>query len=625
MSEAITPAYLAILVAFSGIIFLIFHGYSTVVGKFLPALNNLVGGFVAFLAFNEIIALPFLILHWSFHLFFPIFVVLNGAAFLIGGANVVRTRKKLVKTIKTHSTLVAVVALLIVVFSAFMTQVYVKYDADDSVYVSLVQQSVDRPHLYDTDSATGNPAIPMKEYYKFESWELLKAAFVKIFHLSPLELSHGLLPLVMVPLAFLAHRLVFGFFFKDRNKVNAALILMGIILLFGGYSRYSQGAFLLTRGWLGKAELATIIIPLLFYLFLKLCQKPRDNRLYATLLIISIASVALNPAVIFVVGAALVVFAVYLVLQQRSIVPGLKIAVATVPLLLTGVGIALVKHARDLEIEKVGSPLASGAFSWPIATTRFIGSSWYFYILLIGLAALLWHTSRDIRLNSRRLTLFTVILSILIVNPFLFGIFTRFTITTYWRFYWLVPVTILVPVIGVVVVELVGKQFRPALAKLAKPLSFVAVALVFMLSGSWLFDVNKPIVVRNTSREKLPLGVSNVLEYMVTQPPGNVVATANIAIYYRTVPTTQQLFISRLLYYRHYCNSATSVQCVEQLKLFQAADGQVDASGAGIVALLEKHDIRYFIIKKGTRRPPDTTYHVVFQNEQYTVLKAVGV
>lgn len=616
-----TPLYIASLVLFAGVMYALFYGYSVLLGRRLPILKNVVGGWIGFLAVNEMVALPFLMFHRSFRLFYPVFLAMNGAVLIVALISLWRQRFYRPAKWPVKLSLLGAAALVMVLLNAGATQRYVKYEADDSFYVGLIQQNFGNAHLYSADPSTGRPSFPFPAVYMFESWELLETSIAKTFGLSALEVAHGLLPLVAVVVAFSAYRLVFGTFFRERRNVYLALVLLGILFLFGGYSRYSQGTFLLSRGWLGKAELATIAIPFLLYVFLRLWQRPKDNHLYAALLVVSVAVVALNPAVVFVVGAALAVMGVQLMLRQRSLVPGIKIAGAALPLLLAGIGVALVQHARSVTVGATSEAITSGTFTWASSVRAFVGSSWYFYLMTVGLAALLWSKAQEIRRNTRALVFFTVLFAILIANPLLFGMVSKFTATTYWRLYWLIPMPILLPVTAVVVMNIGRQRLRRLPGVVVWPVLAMVCGAVFVLGGTWLFGSNQPLAARDTTRQKLPIHVYDVLEYMTQQPSGNVVAAGDVAAYYHTVPTTQQIFISRSIYYAQHCGHGSSVECRDQLRLYRVANARTTITEVELAVLLHKYHIRYFIVNSRVQSSLLDSYRTVYKNPSYTVVK----
>ena len=58
-------------------------------------------------------------------------------------------------------------------------------------------------------------------------------------------------------------RMLFG---KDMEKTGYFLVLVSALLIFSAYSERTGGLFLLIRLWQGKAILAGVLLPLVFYM-----------------------------------------------------------------------------------------------------------------------------------------------------------------------------------------------------------------------------------------------------------------------------------------------------------------------------------------------------------------------
>jgi hypothetical protein len=187
-----------------------------------------------------------------------------------------------------------------------------------------------------------------------------------------------------------------------------------------------------------------------------------------------------------------------------------------------------------------------------------------------------------------------------------------------------VPRTILVPVIGVVFVDLIGEKLTKIPTRLVRPVLALIVTLVLVVGGSWLFDTKSALVARDITRQKLPPGVSGVLNYMTKQPAGNVVAATNVAAYYHTVPTSQQLFISRSIYYGLYCNKGGNIECADQLRLFLASNGEHSENISHLSPLIKKYKIDFFIINNKAQKGSFDKYQAVYKNQKYTVLRTAS-
>lgn len=615
----ITPIYILSLIVFTTITATTFFGYQKLIGaRYLPPLDSIVGGFIIFLAINQLIALPFIIFHLSFKLFYIIFLLVNLPGFFYGLYRAWKIRSKLQD--KPKPSVLGVIAVLIVAIGMVATQIYVKYSSDDAYYVSLIQQNMDSSQLYSIEPATGNPEIIIPAHHHFESWELIQASFAKTFNLSGLEMAHSLMPLLIVPLAFLAHRQVFRLFFKSGNSINMATLLLGTMFMFGGYSLYSHGTLLLTKPWHGKAILATVIIPFLFFLLIKIKQSPHKNKIYLPLFVLCLAAAGLNSTAIFVIGGGVFAFIVLLAITKKLDYKNfLKVALSVSPLVLNGLAILFINSQQDVSIGSTDNT-RSGLDSWLEIVNRVAGSSWYFYLLLVALAIMVVSKYKSIRDNTKFFVIFLIIIFVFYLNPVVFGPISNFTSSSYWRFYWLIPLTIMLPVAAVYLINRYTRQ-KGIFRKYIQPLAIVLAIIVLVLGGSWVFNFKNPNVAKDLTKEKIPLEVADVLHFMKTQPEGNTVATAKVATYYNTVPNDQTLFISRLIYYKRYCADHNNQRCSDYLKLWRAANGTQIISENEIARLFEKYSVDYFIANNSRASLYEPNYPRLLKNKKFSVFK----
>lgn len=369
--------------------------------------------------------------------------------------------------------------------------------------------------------------------------------------------------------------------------------------------------------------LATLIIPLLFYAWLKLRQQISQNRTYLAFSVLSLAALALNPASIFVVGAALVILAVMLVIERRPWITIMKLAAAGLPLLAAGLAIAIFKYIHGSQFAN-SSEVASD-FTWASTLSGFVGNSWYFYILAVGAAGLLFFkTTSRLKNYNRQLLIFTGLLFLLIINPLLFEPLTKLARTTYWRLYWLIPLTALLPVIAVAAADVFAAKLRQLPGWLGRTAGCLLVGAFLILAGSWYYVGQNHLFAHDNTRRKLPPSVAGILDFMAGQPALKTVAAKDVAAYYHTGPAPQALFISRTVYWRAYCGGSQSAACSQQLSLYLAANGIIDERlRPKLKELLDKYQIGFFIVNNRVydKKLEPADYQKLFRNQRYTVLK----
>ncbi|MCD7833320.1 MAG: DUF6077 domain-containing protein [Lachnospiraceae bacterium] len=141
-------------------------------------------------------------------------------------------------------------------------------DDDDAFYVATAVTAVETDTLMEYNPYIGNLYQNIPTRYVLSSWPLYLAALsVLCAGLHPTLIAHLLLPGPIVLFAYLIYALIArDLFADDPRRQNLFLLFVVLILSFSGFSVYSSGVFLFTRGWQGKALVAAITQPALFLL-----------------------------------------------------------------------------------------------------------------------------------------------------------------------------------------------------------------------------------------------------------------------------------------------------------------------------------------------------------------------
>lgn len=175
--------------------------------------------------------------------------------------------------VKKMSTLQWIVVMLIV-FQIIMLVVFQHSDADDSEFVVLSTSAVQTDTLFKFNPYTGE--LWGKAFAKrmIAPFSLLIAYYSKLTMVHPAIMSHTIMPIVLIPLAYGVYYMIGHLFYgNDRRRIFVFLLFCCMLLMFGGYSTRSIGSMLLLRIWQGKAVLASIILPLVFYVLQVMYQK----------------------------------------------------------------------------------------------------------------------------------------------------------------------------------------------------------------------------------------------------------------------------------------------------------------------------------------------------------------
>ncbi|MCD8103834.1 MAG: DUF6077 domain-containing protein [Lachnospiraceae bacterium] len=194
-----------------------------------------------------------------------------------------KTGRHLKQRIKSRFTPMLAVAVVCIFLQAAYVTLNQHIDDDDAYYVATAVTAVETDTLMEYNPYTGNLYNKLPGRYALSAWPLYLAALsVLSGGLHPTLIAHFLLPGLIVLFAYLIYTLIARELFPDDCRRQDFFLLLVILLLsFSGFSIYSSGTFLFIRGWQGKALVAGISIPALFYL----CRLAMmaDDGLYAWL------------------------------------------------------------------------------------------------------------------------------------------------------------------------------------------------------------------------------------------------------------------------------------------------------------------------------------------------------
>lgn len=226
-------------------------------------------GYTAIFALFELIALP-LIFAGA-----PFLVLLYSFAGVLGGLAVVslvlqirRTREMvsyqrqgLRKIPWSMYLAVFLIAVQVICYVVWMIQ-----DLDDAFYVATATTTVETNSMFRFNAYTGDLMKRLPSRYVLSPFPIFLAFISQCVRMHPAAVAHTVMPVFFVPLAYMVYGLIGQKLFKgDRKSTGLFLCFLSVIHMCSYYSVYTQGTFMLVRIWQGKAVLAAILLPALFY------------------------------------------------------------------------------------------------------------------------------------------------------------------------------------------------------------------------------------------------------------------------------------------------------------------------------------------------------------------------
>lgn len=240
-------------------------------------LLNWVSGFILLMGSAELIILAGTYLKVSFHIVYGLFYVLCALAALAG---LIWNRKRIFHMLRTWVCglrgipFIAVVAFLLLLFQAGVYAVGIHEDADDAFYVATATTTVESDAIFQVNAYTGEMYKKLPARYVLSPFPIYNAILSRCSGIHPAVVAHTVLPCVLLAFAYAVYTLI-GLRLFNGNKEKAAWMVLfaGVFLQYSAYSTSTQGSMMLLRIWQGKGFLAAALLPLLFYLFLRLLKE----------------------------------------------------------------------------------------------------------------------------------------------------------------------------------------------------------------------------------------------------------------------------------------------------------------------------------------------------------------
>ncbi len=156
-----------------------------------------------------------------------------------------------------------------------MSVVMASFDGDDAYYVveSLLAQQADVMNtiLPYTGSST---SLDIRHALAVITMWIAYLARMSGIHAT--IVSHTIMPLFIIPFVYLVYVEIARILFRDRQQVTPVfMVVTALLMMFGNVSIYTPATFFLMRTWQGKALVANLVFPMIFWMFLWMIEEIR--------------------------------------------------------------------------------------------------------------------------------------------------------------------------------------------------------------------------------------------------------------------------------------------------------------------------------------------------------------
>ena len=487
------------------IIFLYFLFYMTgflfsQITRQKPQEGKIVYGSVLTIAAFEIICFPFLIVKNYFNILYYIFLVIF--VITVGMAIYLFIRKKGLRNIfGINFRGLSGGAFSLLFFLTLILQIfvvcYMHFDCyDDGYYIAISNMALEQNivELNDKVVYAGNYMLEsFNSRPGINSWELLIAFFAKLFRVHPAVLSHTFLPVLLLPLYYMAADQVMRKITYTVRDRFLCLFLYSLLVMFYG-TGYLVPSYAVVGTWGGKALLFHLILPLLLSECIDIVEEKQTFATWIKIGVIAVAGVGATATGIYTVLIYLFTIAVPYILflgykrRLNTIIFLLKSAICSLWIFIL-IGIyaveEMIRSGRNETIAGQGFNIES------IYTKAFVQERIYTVLFITALVLIIF-----LEKSVRKKLLFigqTAVLFLLVLNPLTAEFIAKYItgISVYWRMFLLLPVSYLIPLGGKYAMGFIASGKRRVSDRIIGGAGVILAAWL-ALSGQGLFSVFLP-------------------------------------------------------------------------------------------------------------------------------------
>lgn len=439
-------------------------------------------GIITVFAILQIVLLPSIVFHVKFIIPYiislSIMLILMVASFIIVKPKQEMEKWKIyIGELKRQSKMELALNICIIVAVAFQTissSYLFRENADDSFYVSLATQSIDSDKLYMEDPSLGLE----KEYTLFSSFEQISAyelgvaILAKAFAIKPVVLFHSILPFIFIIFEYMAYYYLINIINKQRKNSKLVLLILSIILLFGGFSSKFRTGCLLYKAWQGKGMFLNFGLTTLWAILLQRNEK-KEKELISLIIITNIANVFLSSTSIFIVSFAYIGFGIIDLIRKDWKEIG-NLIISFLPIVISVFILLILMKTTHLQtnIEFSKQNLKELILLY--------GSKKYLLLYLLSFLIIAFTGKKQERI-------FFIIIPIINVltiwNPLFINVIAKYLTSsvTFWRVLWLLPIEVTIAYALNLIIQKATKDRY-------KSLIFICEIIIIMLCGKFTYS-----------------------------------------------------------------------------------------------------------------------------------------
>lgn len=262
--------------------------------KGISIFDSMVWGYALMFALFEAMALPAIFCRVPFatlkYIYAAVCLILAAVGLYISRKMVYQgTAYQIRRAVRLPWTVWAALLLVLVQMGAYVFGMAT--DLDDSFYVAMAGTTLETGGMFTHGAYTGQEVLQLPSRYVLAPFPIMLAFFSDVVHMHPAAVAHTVQPVFFLMLSYIIYGNIGKKLFSgDWKGTGFFLFFLALVQTFSYYSVYTQGTFMLIRIWQGKAVLAAVLLPAIFYVSFCCMQKEAERGDWMRLLCLMTAS-----------------------------------------------------------------------------------------------------------------------------------------------------------------------------------------------------------------------------------------------------------------------------------------------------------------------------------------------
>lgn len=232
----------------------------------------------------QAICVPFVLLKQSFSavvLCFNIFtvaVVVVAVLYYLSKRGKSKAKLRVVEQTSKYTYLLWGI-FVVLLLAQLLAAAFLAYEeGDDAYYVAISTITAESDGMYMKHAYTGG-STGLDARHGLAPFPVWVAYLARMSGMPSVMVAQVALPMVLIVMAYALYYCIGKTVLREKKKwLPLFMIIVEVMVLYGGYTTYSAENFLLVRTAQGKAVIAGIVIPLLFLLMFLLVEKLQKDE-----------------------------------------------------------------------------------------------------------------------------------------------------------------------------------------------------------------------------------------------------------------------------------------------------------------------------------------------------------